>query len=113
MFHWEGEVMKGFSETLIWRNHVRKRNIVLSRYVIQVYMEYNFQHHQKKVTVILLLKWIRIKGKHLENKLLYCIYFVRLIGRLREHVIYAITSPESLRVFVLDTKKRNEINDLW
>lgn len=56
MFHWEGEVMEGFSETLIWRNHVRKRNIVLSRYVIQVYMEYNFQHHQKKVTVILLLK---------------------------------------------------------
>ena len=113
MFHWEGEVMEGFSETLIWRNHVRKRNIVLSRYVIQVYMEYNFQNHQKKVTVILLLKWIRIKGKHLANKLLYCIYFGRLMGRIREDVIYAITSTESFRVLLLDTKKRNEMDDLW
>ena len=111
MFYWEGEVMEGFSETLIWRNHARKRNIVLSRYVIEVCMEYNFQH--QKVTVILLLKWIRIKGKHLANKLLYCIYFVRVMGRIREDVIYAITSPESLRVLLLDTKKRNEMNDLW
>ena len=37
MFHWEGEVMEGFSETLIWRNHVRKRNIVLSRCYTSVY----------------------------------------------------------------------------
>ena len=44
MFPWGGEVMEGFSKTLIWRNHARKRNIVLSRYVIEVYMEYNFQH---------------------------------------------------------------------
>ena len=45
MFYWEGEVMEDFPETLIWRNHARKRNIVLSRYVIEVCMEYNFQHH--------------------------------------------------------------------
>ena len=37
--------MEGFSKTLIWRNHARKRNIALSRYVIDKYMEYNFQHH--------------------------------------------------------------------
>ena len=45
MFPWGGEVMEGFSKTLICRNHAGKRNIVLSRYVIEVYMEYNFQHH--------------------------------------------------------------------
>ena len=35
------------------------------------------------------------------------------MGRIREDVISAITSPESFRVLLLDTKKRNEMNDLW